>query len=126
MHARPPTPRRLALRLAPHASCRHPQTPFYAYSLERCVSCRAEGETAAAEEQASTSDSSSATPSAAGAVAGTAGRMTYKPESYSVLVTDAANAVAQGADAGFTCMEVEFPAISGLDCAPPPPRPLFV
>lgn len=54
-----------------------------------------------------------AEPSAAPAAADAqkAGRMTYKPESYSELVQDAARAVLAALDDGITLMEVEFPAL---------------
>jgi hypothetical protein len=47
-----------------------------------------------------------------GSSAATAGgRMTYRPESYSELVGDAAAAMLQAVNAGVTRMEVEFPPI---------------
>jgi hypothetical protein len=48
---------------------------------------------------------------AAPAAPSTEGRMTYRPESYSELITDAAAALLAGIDAGLTRMEVEFPTI---------------
>lgn len=51
----------------------------------------------------------------------TKGRMTYKPESYTVLVQDAAAAIGRGLKDGMEVMEVEFPAIAGLDGAYRPP-----
>ncbi|KIY95122.1 hypothetical protein MNEG_12840 [Monoraphidium neglectum] len=39
------------------------------------------------------------------------GRMTYRPESYAELVSDAAAALLQGVNAGLKRMEVEFPPI---------------
>jgi hypothetical protein len=44
--------------------------------------------------------------------------MTYKPDSYTTLVTDATNAVLRGREAGLSVMEVEFPAVAGVECVP--------
>jgi hypothetical protein len=41
----------------------------------------------------------------------TAGRMTYRPESYAELVKDATNSVVAAIEDGITLMEVEFPAV---------------
>lgn len=40
-----------------------------------------------------------------------AGRMTYRPESYAVLVQDVANSVLAAIEDGIKLMEVEFPAV---------------
>lgn len=45
------------------------------------------------------------------------GRATYRPSSYSELVTDAVAAIASGISDGLTRMEVEFPAVSNVDGA---------
>ena len=44
-----------------------------------------------------------------------AGRATYRPSTYSELITDAANSVIAALGDGHPRMEVEFPAISGGD-----------
>lgn len=59
---------------------------------------------AAAEEQGDVSPAEKA-----------AGRATYRPSTYSELITDAANSVIAALGDGHPRMEVEFPAISGGD-----------
>lgn len=44
-----------------------------------------------------------------------AGRSTYRPSSYSELVTDAVTAISAGLVDGLNRMEVEFPAVSNVD-----------
>ena len=45
------------------------------------------------------------------------GRATYRPSSYSELVTDAVAAIATAVGDGLTRLEVEFPAVSNVDGA---------
>lgn len=45
------------------------------------------------------------------------GRMTYNPSTFDEMISDAAAAVCRGLDSGLTRMEVEFPVVSGTDCA---------
>lgn len=50
------------------------------------------------------------------------GRTTYRPASYSELITDAVNAICVGLKDGLTRMEVEFPAVSNVDGKPTSPH----
>ena len=46
--------------------------------------------------------------------------MAYKPETFSEIVSDAADALMRGIKDGIKQAEVEFPAIASADCAHPP------
>lgn len=43
--------------------------------------------------------------------------MTYNPSTFDEMISDASNAVCRGLNEGMTRMEVEFPVVSGTDCA---------
>lgn len=43
--------------------------------------------------------------------------MTYNPSTFDEMISDASNAVCRGLKEGMTRMEVEFPVVSGTDCA---------
>lgn len=45
------------------------------------------------------------------------GRMTYNPSTFDEMIADASAAVCRGLETGMTRMEVEFPVVSGTDCA---------
>jgi hypothetical protein len=45
------------------------------------------------------------------------GRMTYKPETFDEIVSDAVAAMERALATGLTRMEVEFPSVSSQDCA---------
>ena len=77
---------------APLATCPAARTPL-PLRRRRCA--------AAAE-----ADSAAAAPAPSAP-----GRMTYRPESYAELVSDAAAAMLNGIEAGVKRMEVEFPPI---------------
>jgi len=54
-----------------------------------------------------------------------AGRMTYRPESYAVLVQDVATSVLAAIEDGIKLMEVEFPAVpANIDGEATPPHEL--
>lgn len=64
--------------------------------------------------QTQESEASASSPAEDGNKRG-AGRQTYRPASYSELVTDAVESVKAGLEDGKTRMEVEFPALSDVD-----------
>lgn len=43
--------------------------------------------------------------------------MTYNPSTFDEMIADASAAVCRGLETGMTRMEVEFPVVSGTDCA---------
>lgn len=71
----------------------------------RCSVCHASSEKQATE------------PGTGGARKLEEGRMTYNPSTFDEMISDASVAVCRGLDSGLTRMEVEFPVVSGTDCA---------
>jgi hypothetical protein len=89
-----------------------PPTPF--------VAARNQGQPRQQRRRQQRLAAAAADPAAAGGAGGSpaeprGGRSTYRPNSYIELITDAVQSIKAGMAEGLTRMEVDFPAVAGVD-----------